>query len=70
MHTLMGALARSWRGVCKMSVARGILASSAPELGVVSGATLFATRMGVERSWNLELISDMIGSGMNRNDLD
>ena len=45
------------------------MAGGALELGAASGASLFAVRAGVDRSWNLELISDMMGGGINRNEL-
>ena len=76
MHTFTGALAGSRRNVCaagrgasdtKMSVARGSFAGRALELGAASVASRFAARAGVDRSWNLELISDMMGGGSDQN---
>ena len=45
-----------------MSVARGSFAGRALGLGAASVACRFATRAGVDRSWNLELTSDMRGA--------
>ena len=78
MHTFAGALAGSRRDVCaaargtsdtKMSVARGSLTSRALELDVASGASLFASRTGAGRNWNLGLISDMKDRGTNHETL-